>query len=352
MKYTIKDIAKMAGVSPSTVSKILNNYHDIGEDTKKAVLEVMEKTGYRPSYSAKALATKKSNIIGVIYAGKINADFNHPFFVDVINAFKKNIGEFGYDLLFFSNEKFASSKGDYLSRCRHYQIDGCIIINGDDIEASIDELDHSEIPCIGVDLPLSGKTSGYVTTDNYQVSAKVVEHFYLLGCREIAYIAGNPKSVVSNLRTEGLERAMQKFGIPFREEWVVHGDYFEESGYEAMKKLLSHGEVPQALFAASDLMALGAIRAIKEEGLRIPEDIAVVGCDDIDAARLVDPPLSTVKQDKEKIGKLAAYMLRDLMDKRTDSCSILVEPELIVRQSCGAKSRDGSNRVPVRQTGP
>jgi LacI family transcriptional regulator len=339
MKITIKDIAKMSGVSQATVSKIINNYDHVGEETRKKVLEIMEQTGYRPAFTAKTLTTKKSNIIGVIYAGKVNADLNHPFFVDVVNSFKKTVGALGYDLLFFSNEKFFESEEDYLARGRYFQVDGCIVIGGEEIEPSIHDLDQSEIPCIGIDIPLSGNKSGYLMTDNYKVSAKVVEHFYLLGHREIAYIGGKKDSTISGLRTEGFKKAMGEFGLPIRDEWMLCGNFFEESGYAAMLKLLNAEDFPKAIFAASDLMAFGAIRALKEKGLKIPDDTAVIGCDDIDACRYIDPPLTTIRQDKVKIGKLAAYMLVDLINKQMESSSVLVEPELMVRVSCGASRK-------------
>ncbi|UOE93274.1 LacI family DNA-binding transcriptional regulator [Alkalihalobacillus sp. LMS39] len=335
MKVTIKQIAKIAGVSQATVSKIINNYDDVGEATKKRVLDIMDQHGYRPSYSAKTLASNHSNLIGVVYAGKVNADFNHPFFVDVMNSFKKSIGFFGYDLMFFSNEKFNYESEDYLARCRHYQVEGCIIIGGEEIQESIYDLDKSEIPCIGVDIKLTGNRSGYIMTDNSQISAKVVEHFYLQGYRDIAYIGGKVDSEVGTIRYESFKKVVGQYGLQLNEDWIIFGDYFKKSGYEAMKKLLSNKSIPEAVFAASDLMALGAIQAIKEHGLRVPDDIVVIGCDDIEAAGYVEPPLTTIRQDKEKIGKLAAHMLVDFINEKIHSTSVMVEPDLIIRGTCG-----------------
>lgn len=331
MKITIKDIARMAGVSQSTVSKILNNYDDVGQKTKEKVLAIMSETGYHPSYSARSLAKQKTNVVGVVYAGKINVSFNHPMFVEVVDSFKKTIGAMGYDLLFFSNEKFSQSEENYLARCRHFQVDGCIIIGGDDIENSINELDQSEIPCIGVDIKLSGKRSGYLMTDNYKVSSKVVEHLYLKGYREIAYIGGSRDNYIDHLRLQAFRKAMKEYGLKAHDEWLIVGDYFEESGYVAMQQLLALEKRPKAVFAASDLMAFGAIRALREAGLETPEDIAVVGCDDIQASKYFNPALTTVRQDKEKMGHIAAYMLVDIMNNQIGSSSVMVDPELIIR---------------------
>lgn len=336
MQLNIKKIAEMAGVSVSTVSKIMNNYTDVSEKTKQRVLEIIEQTGYSPSNSAKTLATRKSNLIGVIFAGEFNVDFTHPFFVEVLNSFKKQMGVLGYDLIFFSNEKFISG-GDYFSRCLHFHVDGCVIISGQKMETAIRDLDMSSIPCIGVDLELKGKKSGYVMSDNFQISSKVVEHFYLLGYRELGFIGSTSDSDISNQREAGYIKAIEGFGLNVNEKWFVHGDdFFEPSGYTAMQQLIQSGSLPKAIFAASDLLALGAIRALKEHGLRIPEDMAVIGCDDIEACKYTSPTLTTIRQNKQRLGVLAAHMLFDLINNQSEGGSFVVEPALIVRESCGS----------------
>ncbi|WP_410515255.1 LacI family DNA-binding transcriptional regulator [Paenibacillus sp. BR2-3] len=329
-------IAEMAGVSVSTVSKIMNNYSDVSEKTKQRVLEIIEQTGYSPSNSAKTLATKKSSLIGVIFAGELNVDFTHPFFVEVLNSFKKQMGVLGYDLIFFSNEKFISG-GDYFSRCLHFNVDGCVIISGQNMESAIRDLDMSNIPCIGVDLELKGKKSGFVMSDNFQISSKVVEHFYLLGYRELGFIGSTADSDISNLREAGYTKAIEGFGLRLNENWIIHGvDFFESSGYDAMQKLIHAGPLPRAIFAASDLLALGAIRALREHGLSVPEDVAIVGCDDIEASKYTSPRLTTVRQNKQRLGVLAAHMLFDLINNQAEGSSFVVEPLLIVRESCGS----------------
>jgi len=338
MSINIKTIAKLAGVSVSTVSKIINDYSDISEETKNKVRQIMKETGYIPSNSAKTLATKRSNLIGVIFAGKLNIDFTHPFFVEVLNSFKKQMGILGYDLLFFSNEKFNPMGEDYIARCLHYQVDGCVIISGQELEQTIIDLDHSQIPCFAIDLPLSGKRSGYIMSDNRKISAKVVEHFYLNGYREIGYIGSTKKSEISTIREDALIEALKSWGLPVHQDWFEHGeDFYERSGYDAMKRLITKGKIPHAIFAGSDLLAIGAIRALKEQKYSVPRDVAIIGCDDIESSRYTSPSLTTIKQDKDKIGKLAALMLYDLINDQVNSSAILVEPELVVRESCGSR---------------
>ncbi|ADH97861.1 LacI family DNA-binding transcriptional regulator [Salisediminibacterium selenitireducens] len=336
MKMTIKEIAKLAGVSQATVSKIINNYDDVGQKTKERVLAIMDEYGYRPSYAAQSLVKKVTKVVGVIYAGHINANFNHPFFVEVVDMFKKTLGGEGYDLLFFSNEKFHKADENYLQRCQHYNVDGCIIIGGEQVEPSIYELDQSTIPCIGVDIELTGPHSGYIMTDNIQVSSMAVEHFYLTGRREVAFIGGEKESFVSRQREAGFRERIKAYGLQAPEEWFVYGDFFEESGYACMKELLRSERTPQAIFAISDLMAFGAMKAIKDQGLDI-HDFAIIGCDDITAAKHVEPPLTTIKQDKQKIGRMAAFILKDLITGHIEQTSLKVDPELVVRESCGSK---------------
>ena len=333
MKLTIKDIAKMAGVSPGTVSKVINRTGSLSAKTIESVNKVIEETGYQPSFSAKTLATKKSNLIGLIYAGDVNAEMGHPVFNQVVNSFKNIIGELGYDILIFSNTKFSQDKQDYLARCRHFQLDGCLIIAGDKIEEAAYELDRSSIPCVGIDIELSGLTSSYVTTDNSKVSAMIVEYLYLNSIKKVGFIGGPDDSIISNIRKGAFTQFMNNFGMTVKPNWIQHGDYFEESGYEGMKRILMKKEYPQAMYAASDMMALGALRALKEFGLSVPRDIMVFGCDDIEVCRYSDPPLATVKQDKEKMGELAATILHDLINGKKKSSPVLVEPELIIRES-------------------
>nr|WP_263324763.1 LacI family DNA-binding transcriptional regulator [Neobacillus sp. Marseille-Q6967] len=334
MSLTIKDIAKMAGVSQATVSKVINNYGGISEKTKKKIMDIINEQGYEPNFSARSLATKKSNLIGLIYAGKINVDMTHPFFNEVISSFKKNIGRLGYDILMFSNENFLQDNGSYLARCRHFNVDGVLIVAGVDVEEAVYEVAEQGIPCIGIDIELQGPKASFVTTNNLALSHKVVEHYYLHSVKEIGFIGGRPNSRIANIRAQGFFEAMDQFGLEIKDEWLEYGDFHEESGYQAMKRLLERKPLPKGIFAASDMMALGALKAIKEAGLKVPDDIEIIGCDDIAACRYSEPQLSTVKQNKVKLGQLSAYMLNDLINGKTQLKPAYIDSELIIRESC------------------
>src|SRR5699024_9756828 len=275
---------------------------------------------------------RKSNLIGLIYSGDIQ--MSHPFFNEVVNAFKNAIGKLGYDILVFSSNKVSKNKEDLVARCIHFQLSGCVIIAGERYDQAIDMLDKSDIPCVGVDIKLKGPRSSYVSTDNKKISAQVVEYLYLNSIKEVAFIGGPKDSLISNIRKDAFVHYMNLFGMSLKQNWIQYGNYFEDSGYQAMKRILASKAYPQVIYTASDMMAFGALRALKEEGIRVPEDMKIIGCDDIEACRYSDPPLATVKQDKDKMGKLAAYMLHDLINGNTDPSSILVDPNLIVRESC------------------
>ncbi|KAB8125859.1 LacI family transcriptional regulator [Gracilibacillus oryzae] len=333
MKLTIREIANMAGVSPGTVSKVMNQTGSLSPNTIEKVKKVIEETGYQPSFSAKALATKKSNMIGLIYSGEVNVEFNHPFFNQVINSFKTAVGQLGYDILVFSNQSFNIGKEDYVARAKHYQLDGCLVIAGEQIEEAIDHLDQSDIPTVAIDLKLSGDRSSYIMTDNEKISRQVVEYFYLHGIRQLAFIGGPNDSVISDIRKTAFLKALNDFGMQYQEEWIKHGNYFEESGYAKMKEILLCGQIPSAVFAVSDMMALGVLRALKEAKISVPDEMKVIGCDDIEACRYSSPSLATIKQDQVKIGKLAANLLHDLINGCEVQPSVFVDPELLIRES-------------------
>lgn len=332
-KWTIRDIAKMAGVSPGTVSKVINQTGSLSPKTIEKVKKVIEETGYIPSFSAKALATKKSNLIGLIYAGEVHVEFAHPFFNLVINSFKNTIGQLGYDLLILSNPSFNNGIEDYVARCKHYQLDGCLIITGEKVEGAIFDLDQSDIPTVGVDLKLTGKSSSYITTNNEKISNLVVRYFHELGLKKIAFIGGQKDSLITASRKQAFLQAMDEWKMESNPEWIQFGDYFEDSGYQQMLHILNAEALPEAVFAISDMMALGAIKAIKEKGLRVPEDIKVIGCDDIDACRYSEPALATVKQDQLEIGERAAKILHDLINGQKVAPYYLVDPEIVIRES-------------------
>jgi len=335
---TIRDLAKRAGVSVATVSRVLNNYPDVSTETKLKVLALAKEMNFRPSAAARSLVTRRSNIIGVFFLqDHVNAMILHPFFQEVIVGFKRAVGAAGFDLLFFTSSRPADRHFSYLRHCRHHQVDGVVLMGVDRGDKQMAELASSGLPCMSVDVDVLGKRAGYVLSDNREGGMQAVRHLGSLGHTRIALINGHPTSKPTHDRFVGYRDALEDLGLPYRSEYVLYDDYTWEHGYASMKTLLDLPEPPTAVFACADLIAMGAIKAIRERGLHVPEDVAIVGFDDIEFASMVHPALTTVRQAKEAMGRAAGEALVRLIEEPGSSPPILVLPtELVIRESCGA----------------
>jgi len=334
---TIRDLAKRAGVSIATVSRVLNNYPDVSEETKQKVMALVKEMNYRPSQAARSLVTRRSNIIGVFFLqDHVNAMILHPFFQEVMVGFKRAVGRAGFDLLFFTSQKPDDDHFSYLKRCRHHQVDGVVLMGVDRSDPNMSELAASGIPCMSVDVDILGKRAGYVVSDNRGGAMQAVRHLAGLGHKRIALINGHPTSRPAHDRMLGYRDALSQMGLSYRPEYVRDFDFTWQFGYEAMNDLLDLPEPPTAVFATADEMALGALKAIRERGLHVPEDIAIVGFDDIEVASMTHPALTTIRQDKEGLGKAAGEALVSLVEDQSISPPTVTLPtNLVVRESCG-----------------
>jgi LacI family transcriptional regulator len=352
MNLTIKDIARMAGVSVSTVSKCINHYSDIGEDTRRKILDLMEQTGFRPSFSAKTLVSKRTHMIGVIFGHEVHYDFSHIYFTEILNSFRDAMGKKGYDFLLFSNRMFHEEGEDYLARCLHYNVDGCLVFAAGGVWEAVQKLDLSDIPLVGIDLNLRGTNSASVRVDNLMVGQLAAEHLLACGHRSIGYIGSQHAEPIYRSRENGFRTTLAEARAQLHEDWFVYApNHTEQDGYDAAQAMLRLDTRPTALFAGSDLMAIGAIRAFKEAGFRLPDQMSIIGCDNIYAGRYIDPALTTVNQNKETIGEQAAAIMHKLIlhkvgtssassktaaaavPKAANASSILIKPDVIVRSS-------------------
>ena len=334
-------MAKRSGVSVATVSRVLNGYADVSAETRQRVIATARKLDYTPNAAARALVKRRSQLIGIIlFTGDEHPDLQHPFFLEVLVGLKHSIGADGYDVLLFATEQPGASNGPhaYARRARHHGVDGVVVLAVDDAEEpELQKLLAAGTPVVAVDLPLNGSRASYVASDNLGGARVAVRHLHGLGHTRIATIVGLPHTKPAADRLLGYRAEIEELGLPQRREYEAPGDFYIESGEAAMRHLLALAEPPTAVFAASDMMAVGAIKAIEEAGLRCPDDIAVVGFDDIQLAELVSPALTTVRQDKRSLGAAAARSLVQLIDQPDTAPHVSVLPvELVVRQSCGA----------------
>lgn len=339
---TIYDIAKQAGISAATVSKVFNEYPDVSAKTRKKVLDTAREMGYLPNLSARTLITGRSWTLGILYMESSGKGIRHPFFNALMESFKNEAESRGYDLMFISRD-IGGRKTSYLEHCRFRSVDGVMAALLNPGDPDVQELLKSGIPCVLVDY--EAPLAGMVQSDNVGGAMLAVRHLYSMGHRRIAHISGG-WSFAGVKRRQGYEQALQELGLPLREEDVADsgGDYTEENGYRAMQRLLEQEERPTAVFAAGDNLAIGAIKALRERGLSVPEDMSIVGFDDIDLAAYMSPSLTTVRQDTAALGAGAARMLAELISQQGSAAAgvdgpkempaLTVPVELVVRDSC------------------
>lgn len=323
----IRDIAKMAGVSTATVSKVLNNYSEVSEATKIRILKIVEEVGYIPNSSARALSTKRSWLIGIVYSEHLHIGLEHNYFSGVLEAFKRKVESLGYDVVFISGKDIG-----YLKRCQVRNVDGVFVVTADITDAGLRALLDSDIKCVTTDVPY--KSIPLVYSDNRQGSILAVRHLVELGHRRIAHIAGPLSSIAGQERLDGYRQGLAEAGLPYDESLVVEaGEYDAKSGYDCMNRLLQLPQAPTAVFVVCDLSALGVVRCISEHNLVVGKDISVVGFDDIELAAHVHPALTTLKQDRKTIGKILAETLIKRMNNETVEEKIVIPTKLIVRDS-------------------
>jgi LacI family transcriptional regulator len=348
----IRELARLSGVSPATVSRALNDRAEVSPETRRRILEMAERLGYSPNQPARTLVRRRSDMIGLIWdTGYTNQDRRHPFLLDLFVGIKQTLAESGYHLMVLSTAG-AASPGDvtlYLRAAQQHSLAGVIMMGVDADHPAITALVDAGTPCVGIDLPLHRNRTTYVTSDNRAGAATAVRHLHGLGHTAIATITGPLTLMPATERLAGYHAEMERLGLTPDPHHIVDGDFFLASGYEAARRLIDLPEPPTAIFAAGDEMAIGALHALADAGLRVPQDMAVVGFDDIEAAALVRPMLTTVAQDRVALGAGAVEALVDALDGDKDagaSAPLQVATRLVVRGSCGAEPSAGWSQIP------
>ena len=333
---TIKDLAKAAGVSITTVSRALNGYSDVSEKTRSRIKKLAEDLSYRPNAQAQSLVLKKTNTIGVILSDMNRSSAKDAFAFEVLCGINDKASELNYDIILFSTNPNKQLKKSYSDLCMERNVDGAILqglkVNDPYLKEIIGQ---PHFPCVLIDIPVAGERVGHVTTDNVNGACEAVQHLIRFGHRQIAMINGYDEAAVSRDRLTGYIVALQQAGIPYDPTLVADGRFSEEGGEEAMEKLLAEHPGITAVFCSSDLMALGAMKALEKAGNAIPGSISIVGYDDISIASYCTPKLTTIRQDKYDLGYQAAQMLIDMLEGRQVKHKVVLPTELIVRDSTG-----------------
>lgn len=334
---TLEDIAKMAGVSRATVSRVINNQVGARSKTRGRVLQVIAETGFQPHAAARSLASQRSNVIGLIMPMPANEILSQPYLLQLAEAISRACHEVDYILsLFLTGSGTDEQKLLPKITCKGF-VDGLIVRVTDTHNSAslLEKLVEIGIPFVATGHLTDPQQTSYVVVDNVTAAYKAVTHLLDLGRRRIAMIAGSMESYPSLERLKGYRQALSAQGLAGDDRLITVGEYTKSGGYYAACRLLDHK--PDAIFAATDNMAVGVLQALHEAGIRVPDDIAVVGFDDISLAREADPPLTTMRQPLTVMGKRLVEILFDIMETGLDPPrQVIFEAELVIRKSCGA----------------
>lgn len=331
---SIKEVARHCGVSVATVSKALNGYSDISEDTKEKVIKISEELGYFPNSVARALKTNKSYNVGVLFHDDTHSGLAHEYFASILESFKVSVGLKGYDLTFINNN-IGDKKVSYIEHCRYRSVDGVFIASLDYNDIDVIQLANSDIPVVTIDHKFDSKSA--VFSDNISGIRELVNYIYSMGHRRIAFIHGQYTSVTQN-RLISFYRTLEEYGVSIRDEYVSEGVFHDPRlTAEITRKLLDLPNRPTCILFPDDFSAVGGINVIHERGLSIPRDISVVGYDGILLSRVMSPKLTTYKQDCKMLGQKAAEQLIKHIEKpkTTFPETIVVKGELQIGDSVG-----------------
>lgn len=336
---TIKDIAKAAGVSVTTVSRALNGYSDVNEKTRQKISRIAKELNYSPNTLARGLVMNKSKTIGMLVSGMDRVSSKDNFTFEVLSGVNECISERDYDLVLFSTTTTKQREKTYSQLCRERRVDGAILQGMKIDDPYLKEVVESDIPCMLIDIPIASNSVGYVTTDNVLGAKRAVEHLISLGHTKIALINGHDQAYVSKQRLKGYLDALMEAKLEVNEDWIVSGDFSEEKAEWVTEKLLKEHPEITAVFCASDLMALGAMKSAKASGIHIPDGLSVIGYDNILLAAYSNPALTTIAQNKFELGYQAANSLIDMLEGKSGSNVITLKTDLIIRESTNENHR-------------
>ena len=331
LRITMNDVAKSAGVSITTVSHVINNTRKVDPITREKVEVAMKKLGYRPNSLARALRSGDTNTIGMIVP-----DVSNQFFAD----FSRNIENYGfeenYSVILCNSDNDMKKQSSYVDTLISKQVDGVIFISAGESSEDLKKLYQCKIPIVVVDRDVALEYADVVLLDNEAAGYQATNYLIELGHKKIACISGPSDLTPSNARVHGYQRALQENNIDFNPDYLVSGDFRFQSGEEAMQKLLDLQQLPSAVFVLNDMMAIGAITAIRKAGLSVPSDISIIGFDNIQMTTAVTPMLTTVGQPIDEIAKISITQLINKIKYKNLAAKnkrIVLNATLITRES-------------------
>lgn len=331
-RVTIKDVARASGVSYATVSRVLSGYEFVKDSTRDRVMEAVERLGYVANPQARSLVSGRSQIIGLLVP-----NLDTGYVATITQGIDEELARVNYDVMLYTTHRHPGKESFFVSTIANGLTEGLLLIAPMFPTSYLDTLREQNFPYVLIDQADATENSSVVEATNWQGAFEATRYLNQLGHTRIAFIQGSLEVRSAVDRFRGYQAALVDCNIPFREELVLKGDYQQQTGYENAKKLLqSVDPPPTAIFASNDLSAFGAMAAVRESGLHIPDDISVIGFDDIPQASFVYPKLTTVRQPLEEMGRVAVKMLLEqIEDQSRPPQRILMATQLIIRDSCG-----------------
>lgn len=337
MSPTLEEVAKLAGVSRSTVSRVINNHPNVRPEVRERVWRIIREVGYQPHAAARSLATNRTQIIGMLIPESVTTLFTDPFFALLLRGATEACNSHQYQLILSLFTASTDRQEMYHRILRSNSLDGAIVASASLDDPLIPNLLHDRVPFISIGRYPDERVH-YVDVDNIEGARMAVEHLIRLGHRRIATITGPLDMVAGQDRLTGYRQALEARGIPVEEELIVEGDFTESGGMAAMQRLLPAS--PSAVFVASDMMAIGALKALRQADLQVPHDVALVSFDDVPLASAIEPPLTTVRQPIERMGSMAVEVLLSVLQtspqEEAPTQRIVLPTELVIRASCGS----------------
>jgi LacI family transcriptional regulator/LacI family purine nucleotide synthesis repressor len=330
---SMKDISAACGVSVATVSKALNDHSDISKNTKERIRQTAREMGYFPNLAAQALKTNRTYNIGILFVDEARSGLTHDYFSYVLDSFKETAEKRGYDITFINSSKRGRNRMTYLERAKHRGFDGVVIACINFLDPEVTELIHSDVPVVTIDHIFDSRIA--IVSDNVGGMRQLVNYVYEKGHRKIAYIYGDNVSVTQN-RVTSFYKTTKDLGLDIPEEYVRQGTYRDpKDSYRQTLELLDLPDPPTCIFYPDDFASFGGSNAIRARGLKIPDDISIVGYDGIRVVRYLEPRLTTYRQDTQRIGHDAAKKLISLIEEPK---ATLIEQVLISGTVCEGRT--------------
>lgn len=329
---TIKDVAALAGVSFTTVSHVLNNTRPVSAQARARVLAAVDEIGYLPSAVARSLRRSETKIVGVLVPNVRN-----PFFAELVVGVEEWCRQAGYSVFLCNSDNDPKHQQAYLRTLLEKRIDGLLLSSAGDTETLADTFRHARVPVVTVDRLVPGARADRVSVNNQLGAFEAVKHLLDLGHRRIGCVSGPGEFEVTQERVAGWRQALSAFGLEARTDWLVESDFSTAGGYQAVKALLTRQPELSAVFAANDMMAMGALRAAAELGLAVPGQLSLVGFDAIELGGFVYPALTSVGCSIRELGREAGRALIERIENpQAPYKDLQLTPQLVLRESTSA----------------